>query len=116
MIRSNQSWLSWLSIQRLIPLATVLVAFLAIIGSGLGIFSLSLFEQIALGILGLLAADALIERMKLLENIRQDLEILKDSVVFQPTLLWEEKALQEVPLGMYLEDCNELVCIWRAFI
>ena len=70
------NWKQWKKPERLIPGATILFAFFAGILDLLSIISLSIGEQIILILVGLLAVDALTERMTILENIRNDIHSL----------------------------------------
>jgi hypothetical protein len=98
----------WLWLQHLVPLAAILTSIAAIIAANISIIRLSIFEQIALAILGLLAVDALIERKLVLERIKADLSILKDAHMNRPLLTWEDDLVQKSPLESYIKDANEL--------
>jgi hypothetical protein len=63
----------WFKPSRLIPLLTILGAGAAIVLSLLNILALSLAEDIIIALLALLAVDALIERLSLLEKIEAKL-------------------------------------------
>jgi len=88
-MKSNRSnwWHKWKG--RIIPLVTVIAAFVASIMSMLGKLNMSvIFQSLTLSLLGLLALDALFERMGILEKI---LERLGPDEVAEPRLLLEEK-------------------------
>jgi len=108
MKRSNKTWLSWFQFQRLIPLSTALGALLAVMTSFVGIINLTTFEQIVLTLLGLISIDALTERLKLLEQMSDNIRMLAGSSEAQPTLIWENELLQLAPLELYLRGCEEL--------
>jgi hypothetical protein len=66
----------WLRPSRLIPLLTILGAGTVIVISLLGFINLSISENIVIALLGLLAIDALSERLSLLERIENKLSSL----------------------------------------
>jgi hypothetical protein len=71
---ANSSWWKrWIKPSRFIPLLTILGAGTAIIFSLFGIIGLSVAENIILALLALLAVDALIERLSILERIETKL-------------------------------------------
>ena len=67
------NWRAWLTFERLIPGATILLAFVAQALELFGVITLSLGEKLLLLLIGLLAIDALTERLTVLENIRSDI-------------------------------------------
>jgi hypothetical protein len=67
------NWRAWLKLERLIPGATILLAFVAQPLQLFGVINLSLGERILLLLIGLLGVDALTERLTVLENIRSDI-------------------------------------------
>lgn len=67
-------WKSWLTIGRLIPLLTILAAAIVGILSLLGHFQVTMAEGVIIALLTLLAIDALVERLSLLEKIDARLE------------------------------------------
>ncbi|MBE7467789.1 MAG: hypothetical protein HS114_01445 [Anaerolineales bacterium] len=81
---------SWLKFERLIPSATILLAFVAQALDLLNIIQLSLGEQLILLLIGLLGVDALTERLSMLEKIRDEIKALdgnspvRASKFFQP--------------------------------
>ena len=69
-------WKQWLKPSRLLPLFTILGAGVAIVLSLFGIITLSIAENITIALLGLLAIDALSERLNVLEGIENKLSSL----------------------------------------
>lgn len=108
MKRHKKSWRDWVSPQRAVPLATAILAFVAIAAATFDLLRLSIPEQLLLTILGLLAVDALVERMGILEQIRHSLDILSRGAEFQPSLMWERDLIAEVTLDKDLQGANEL--------
>ncbi len=70
---SSVWWKQWIKPNRLIPLLTILGAGIAIVLSFIGVGVLSIAESIIIVLLALLAADALIERISVLERIEAKL-------------------------------------------
>lgn len=108
MKRYKKSLHNWINLQRAVPLTTAILAFVAIAAARLGFLNLSIPEQLLLAVLGLLAVDALVERMRILEHIHHSLDIIGRRAEFQPRLMWETDLLQEVPLDKELQGVNEL--------
>jgi hypothetical protein len=109
MHKSNTKWWhNWVRPQRLFPLATAGGAFIALLLAGLGMLTLSIPEGILISLLGLLAIDALGERMGVLEQIQQSLDIMTKVGEPKPYLAWEPDVFREVPLEKYLQGANEL--------
>ncbi|MCL4295057.1 MAG: hypothetical protein KJ077_04990 [Anaerolineae bacterium] len=75
-VTSKSKFRQWLKPSRLIPLLTILGAGVALILSLLGLINLSVAENIVIALLGLLAIDALSERLSLLERIEKKLSNL----------------------------------------
>jgi len=71
-------WKSWLRIGRLIPLLTISAAVTVEILSLFGLFEVTMSENVIIGLLTLLAADALVERLTYLEKIDERLERLPE--------------------------------------
>lgn len=94
--------------QRLIPIMTAATAFVAITAANLGFLALSISTQVMLTILGLLAIDALVERMRILEQMRHSLDILSGGGELHPSLTWETDALQRSPLDVYMQGASEV--------
>jgi hypothetical protein len=69
-------WKNWLKIGRLVPLVTAGVGVVAGAMSLLDYVQLSLTEDLIISLLALLAIDALVERLSLLEQINEKLELL----------------------------------------
>ncbi len=67
------TWKSWLKIGRLIPLLTISAAAIVGILSLLGRFQVTMAEGVIIALLTLLAVDALVERLSLLEKIDERL-------------------------------------------
>jgi len=105
---SKKWWHDWIKPERLVPLGTVIGAFIALLLAGLGILTISIPEGIMLSLLGLLAADALVERMGILERIQHRLELIDQSEETEPRLMWEPDILRDEPFEKYLRGANEL--------
>jgi hypothetical protein len=104
----KKSWEDWSKLQRLVPVIMAVTAFVAVAGANLGFLILSIPEQVILTLLGLLAIDALVERMQILEQIRHGVGILTGGVGLQPSLIWETDILQRSPMHIYLQGAREL--------
>lgn len=103
MQRSNKKWWhDWIRPQRSIPLATAVGAFVALLLAGLGILTVSIPEGVVLSLLGLLAIDALVERMGILERIQHSLDVVTRIGESRPGLAWESDVFHEVPFENYL--------------
>jgi hypothetical protein len=72
---SENSWKKWLSFSRLVPLSTIIASLLANVLAAIGILQATPIEQIILALLALLAADALTERVSILEKIHNSLQM-----------------------------------------
>jgi len=70
------NWRAWFRLERLIPAATIFLAFGVQVFNLVGWVTLSLGEQIILLLIGLLVVDALTERLAVLEKIRADLKTI----------------------------------------
>jgi uncharacterized membrane protein len=105
---NNKWWHVWVRPERLVPLGTVISAFVAMLLATLGILKMSVPEGIILSLLGLLAADALVERMGVLERIQNSLESLNLSDENEPQLMWELDMLENEKFEKYLQGANEL--------
>ena len=105
---SKKWWQSWIKPERLVPLATVIGAFIALLLAALGILTVSVPEGVMLSLLALLAADALVERMGILERIQRSLELMNQSVKSEPHLVWEPDMFRDEPFENYLKGANEL--------
>ena len=105
---SEKTWKEWTKFQRIIPLTTAAMAFIAVAAANLGFLVLSVSEQIILTILGLLAVDALVERMRILDKIRVGLTSLIGDTKHQPILEWETDLLQKNSLTQILNNTTEL--------
>jgi hypothetical protein len=101
-------WQKWMKLERLIPLGTVLGGFIAILLATLGVIQMSIPEGIILSLVGLLAADALIERMDVLEKIKQELDLLNNPHNLEPRLTWEHDVFKNEPFEKYLQGAKEL--------
>lgn len=101
-------WRKWLKLERFVPLGTIFGAFIAALLATFGIIQMSIPEGIILSILGLLAIDTLIERMEILEKIKQTLDSLKNSTDVEPRLTWEHDVFKNEPFEKYLQDAKEL--------
>jgi hypothetical protein len=66
-------WSQWKRPERIIPVLTILAAGIAILLSTLEIIDLSIADEIVIGLLALLAVDALTERLSLLDSIKDEL-------------------------------------------
>ena len=102
---NSQSWRRWIRLDRLIPLATILSAFLAILLAGFQVLDFSIFEGLALALLGLMGFDALAERMGILERIQTRLESIEN---VGPSLWPESKLLRERTFKDFISGANEI--------
>jgi hypothetical protein len=68
-----KSRLRWLKLSRVVPLVTVLAAAASLIATQAGVLGLTAADQITIGLVGLLAIDALTERLSVLERIERQL-------------------------------------------
>lgn len=102
------SWTDWIKLQRSIPILTAATAFVTITAANLGLFKMPFHSQVILTILGLLAIDALVERKRILEQMRHSLDILSGGGELHPSLMWEKDALQRSPLDEYMQGANEV--------
>lgn len=73
-IRSGSAWRDWLKFRRLLPLITIAVALGAVGLSQFGVLEMSNAEEVIITLMALLAIDALVERMGLLEKIDARIE------------------------------------------
>jgi len=73
---SKTRWKLWLRPSRIIPTLTILGAGTAIVLSFLKVINLSIAEEIVIALLALLTADALSERVNLLERLETKLSKL----------------------------------------
>lgn len=109
MEKSNKKWLQdWIKLERLVPLAIIGLAGSAFILERLGIVTLSVPEGLVLAVLGLLAFDALGERMGILKRIQDSLDLINKAQDPKPWLMLESELLLEMPLEKYLDKANEL--------
>lgn len=72
---------NWYKLDQIVPILTIIVAFSAPIFDLLNIIQLTLGENLVLLIVGLLAIDALTERISTLEGIRKEIELLKGNQI-----------------------------------
>lgn len=72
------NWRSWLTPQKIVPSATIIVAFVAQILEMIEIISLTIGEQLILLLIGLLAIDALTERIAVIRKLSDDIISLRD--------------------------------------
>jgi hypothetical protein len=72
-------WRSWLKFERLIPSATIILAFVAQALELFGIIQLSVGEQIIMLLLAFLAIDALSERLNTIEKLRKEIRIIQNN-------------------------------------
>lgn len=98
-------WSKWLRLDRILPLATIIGVFIAILLSIFQVVELTLFENMVLGLLGLIGFDSFIERMGILEKILKALE-RKEKV--GPELLLEEELLSKQPFDEFIRGANEV--------
>lgn len=101
-------WRDWIISGRIVPLTTVVAAVIVGLLGLLGLIQMSSFEAITLTLLGLLAFDALVERLGILEKIRSSLEAISKSGVSRPYLVWERDLLEKEPFERFLLGANEL--------
>jgi hypothetical protein len=73
-----------------------------------GIIQMSIPEGMILTLLGLLAVDALIERLDVLEKIKQALDLLNSPNNVEPRLMWERDVFKNEPMEKYLQGAKEL--------
>lgn len=69
----------WLSLGRIVPTITIVVAALVLVSVLLGWVKTTVFEGVVLAILTLLAVDALTERMSVIENLERKIDNLATS-------------------------------------
>jgi hypothetical protein len=79
----------------------------AIIGTNLNLIPTDVLPQALLAVLALLAIDALIERMRILEQVRLDLDTLVGGDA-NPTVEFEREICKRTPLTDYLRGVNSL--------
>jgi len=109
MQKPNKKWLQdWIRLERLVPLATIGVAGFAFILVRLGILTLSIPEGLIVALLGLLAIDALGERMGILKRIQDSLDLINKAGESEPRLMWESDLLHEMPFEKYIEKAKEV--------
>jgi hypothetical protein len=98
----------WVILLWLFALLTASIAFIAVMLSLLGFVMLTTADQIVLTVFGLLAFNILIERIRILEQIRHDVGSLKKGSTFQPYLIWETDLLAKKPLSSFLQEADKL--------
>jgi hypothetical protein len=98
-------WHKWFRLNRLIPLATIIAVFVAILLSVFQVVQFSFFENLVLTLLGLIAVDAFVERMEILERILKDVEPVAN---VGPELLPEQILLTEKPFKKFINGAEEI--------
>ena len=101
----QKRWQKWLRFDKVVSLTTIIAAGIAILLSVFGITELTLFEELTLGILGLIAIDALVERVNILERI---LEAVRVEERHGPELQTEHKLLGEHPFDSFIHGAGEV--------
>jgi hypothetical protein len=76
MYYNENKWKKWLKLNRLLPTLTVLGSASAIVLSLIGIIKISLAENIIVALIGLVAVDALSERISFLKTLERKLDII----------------------------------------
>lgn len=100
---NNLKILKWLRLRNIIPLFTILGAGFALILSFLEVLNLSISENIVIGLLALISADALIERLHILEKIELKLSQM-------PTISILRKRTDIIPMNQFAKDASS-ICV-----
>jgi hypothetical protein len=107
---TNTGWKQWLKLSRLIPLITVIGAGITIVLSFLGTITLTEAEQIIIALLLLLAADALTERLSILERIELNLGKQKHYIQI------ESRSEFSAPFDLRLQTAQEVWLLGKNLI
>jgi len=99
-------WKQWAKPGRVIPLLTILGAGTAIVLSLIDVIQLSIAEEVVIALLALLAADALSERLSVLERIESKLSCLS-----KPGGFLSDRSTQMPPLEEYLQGAKEFLVV-----
>lgn len=98
-------WHNWMKLDKLIPVSGIVAAFAAITLSIFQVVEFSFFENIVLALLGLIAVDAFVERMGILERLLRGVEGA-DNV--GPELLPEQILLSRKPFKKFIHRAEEV--------
>jgi hypothetical protein len=116
---SSQGRRVWLTPKRAIPLLTILAAFAADVLSLFGVIEFDLPEQIIIAVLGLIAVDALVERLEILEKLEQKLNRLPEGQLLRTRsqmVSVEVQAAQAAEICILAVSATDLIHRYQNFL